>query len=1123
MFTTRPDESNGSHLQIEIPKPTKKRKRIIESPEEPASKVPRFDSKEDKQEVSNLILPSHTSSSSSFSSSAFSQPENNFSEKDFAVLSENEHLRYLYNSQKIGHALILKDARGEESAFQFTMPDSAPDAPKVRPLLNIEAITRYTLPRYRATTPSGTKMYATRFINLEFGDKNNQDNAKIACFSPTKNDKEPFWGSADKEIPLFSNDLSSKHKKELEKELKEMKTVKKGGGELIIEPESVRARDAIKTRNPDQNTVMGVSMGVKSHSAQEEYKSFLDKMKNELDPEMRERFKRSVEAPLRELFKSNYRPEWLHAYGFSLMPMAKNPQVASNLGAAPKWSNTEMMILERIAKWFALNRPHALEKIKTEFNMLLDTEIIKKITFEVIIEENNRFVRLHQSIDPFKKYPLFRKASDLAQGTAITYQLLHNVPPVMEQKIANGYNSLVIQPAKPAITLPHSSFPSLSSAPAPAKPDERKVELIESQKKSKKHKKDNKLLPTSFSFEHSLVEIITTSQHPDFDTPWKGTDVQGCFGSGFVIEHDNKKYIITNAHCVANNVLVRVRLANDREEKYTARVKQVAYQCDLAILEVDNPEFLAKAKPVILGDMVSLQDKIKTVGFPMGGTEISISKGIVSRIEVDSYCISDLILLQVQIDAAVNPGNSGGPVFSNGKVVGVAFQSYDKQGLSYMIPMPIVRHFLKEVFSNQPYRGFPEIPMKIQKLENPTLRKYYGLKKGQSGVLIQHVDNLTDAYTKLKLGDVLLEIDGLKISNEGSIDVPGIGNCLNYKHVMHTKYIGDSIHLKVLRKNETTQAIEEHTIEVTLDRIPYESGKLLRLVFDKMPTYFIHSGICFGPLTKDYLESAGSDLEEMYFPEEGRLADAPKKSPDDQFVVITHILDCEETQGYDNYHAKIVNEINGIKINNIRDVVAAIESNKSDTHCIKIAGKKILAVENMSAEKNNKLLKKYHIPSDRSEDLLAKPVQDQKEAKELHTPKSRSSGFFAAKDSKPLLVVSNKEHIVDPLDDNASKPSEKPLTADMLPGLKKWHAKIDEMEEKYKNIDEDEDDVIDLNDEEDEDYEDDKDHESSSGPSDQDKQDDESPRASRSHHRLFKPKRESSLNEEHHHLKYKNR
>src|SRR4029079_1683201 len=193
----------------------------------------------------------------------------------------------------------------------------------------------------------------------------------------------------------------------------EIKPAKKGKGELVLDPESVKKRTEVKTRVRSQNAVM--SKGHGPHSAKNEYEIFLNKMKNSLTPKLIQQFKRAIKAPLNTTIESNYRPEWLHACGYQLTPLSKNPQVAENLGAGPKWSNTEMLILERIAQWFAINRPNAIQKINSEFEMLLNTDIIKKIIFELSIEENERSVKIKQNINTFDPFPIFHKASDIAQ------------------------------------------------------------------------------------------------------------------------------------------------------------------------------------------------------------------------------------------------------------------------------------------------------------------------------------------------------------------------------------------------------------------------------------------------------------------------------------------------------------------------------------------------------------------------------------------------------------------------------------------------------------------------------------------------------------------------------------
>ncbi|MDW9167797.1 trypsin-like peptidase domain-containing protein [Legionella pneumophila serogroup 7] len=1007
-----------------------------------------------------------------------------FTAHDFSFLAENEHFRYAPNSEKIGHAVITKED-DKTVALQYELPQGEnEETPKVRPLINIEAIQPFRgMHRFRAQTPDGhTPMYGKRSIYGKVGEKEDEDPIQIVCFSPSPEEgKQPFWGSI-KETPLFSDKLKKSAKKELEKELAEIGQVTKGGSELEIDHDSVPQRDLIKTRTPDQNTVMG-------ESARDAYEHFFEKMSDELHPDMKARLKRAFEADIKDnFFKNSYRPEWLHLYGWSLMPMDKDPQKKENLGAAPKWANTQMMILERTVKWFAINAPESLLTIKPKFEMLLDSELVKHIDFSVRVKIKERYVELMQKIDPFLAYPLFAKASDLAQGTAITYNILNKIEPVSKQVVkgnkSKGDEGLATVSSKKAGSIltktqaakRHTETTSTShqdasltkavggkrkrdsemedeSVIAPSKPktassqsddlnrkrrrDEDDAELEMSAPKSKraahedqvmksKHKtapdkssssngkkrrreedsddedmretpKKRIKFPTQNQHELSVVQIYSDFFVADYDNPWRGPESSSCSGSGFIVQDPSsgKKYIMTNAHVAENTTFLQVRLANNRIKKYEAKVKCVSYQCDLALLEVEDPEFNDLVEPVELGEMVSLRDRIMVVGFPMGGTEISLSKGIVSRIQVDGYSMSGQNLLQAQVDAAVNPGNSGGPVFIGEKVVGVAFQGYGgHQGLSYIIPIPIMRHFLTEALSGKPYRGFPSIPIVTEEIENPSEREFYKMGK-KSGIRVLKVDNLSDAYTKLKPDDIILAIDGLPISNEGTVDIPGIGNCIDYFHVTQSKFIGDSVRLNILRRKPDTDAVEELEVDVILDTILGDTEKVSVPEHDKMPTYYINSGICFVPLTRNYMEGNGCDFEEMHLVEENcSLPDAPKKKPNEQIVVINTILNCKETQGYEKHIRGIVKEVNGQPINNIHDVVRAMEGNKEKRHVISLASKSKIVIPNMSAEEHAKLLKRNHIAHDRSTDLSDKMLVDEELEVFSHIPAPKKSELY---------------------------------------------------------------------------------------------------------------------------------
>ena len=176
-----------------------------------------------------------------------------------------------------------------------------------------------------------------------------------------------------------------------------------------------------------------------------------------------------------------------------------------------------------------------------------------------------------------------------------------------------------------------------------------------------------------FDVHKSIVRITTTAQEPDYRVPWNPGSISTGIGAGFVIDGNR---ILTNAHVVSNGRFISVQRENDPRQ-YSGQVKFIAHDCDLAIVTVSDPNFFKTMHPLNFGPLPTIQSVVDVYGYPIGGERLSVTQGIVSRIDFESYSHSGADShLAVQIDAAINPGNSGGPVLQNGKVVGIAFQGY---------------------------------------------------------------------------------------------------------------------------------------------------------------------------------------------------------------------------------------------------------------------------------------------------------------------------------------------------------------------------------------------------------------------------------------------------------------
>ena len=149
--------------------------------------------------------------------------------------------------------------------------------------------------------------------------------------------------------------------------------------------------------------------------------------------------------------------------------------------------------------------------------------------------------------------------------------------------------------------------------------------------------------------------------------------------------------------------------------------------------------------PVVWSDTLpSLQSRVTVRGYPTGGNSQCVTEGVVSRIDCKNYrlghtsTIAPGDLLVMQIDAAINGGNSGGPCFdAQHRVVGVAFQGIDgAQSIGYLIPASVARLFLSSASPRHPQYRLTDVPFRTQKILNKGLRAYLRIPTGATGVLV---------------------------------------------------------------------------------------------------------------------------------------------------------------------------------------------------------------------------------------------------------------------------------------------------------------------------------------------------------------------------------------------------
>ena len=417
---------------------------------------------------------------------------------------------------------------------------------------------------------------------------------------------------------------------------------------------------------------------------------------------------------------------------------------------------------------------------------------------------------------------------------------------------------------------------------------------------------------TTDSKYEAVVRIENSTLTADYRTPWNTGRDGGGNGTGFMVAPNR---FLTNAHVVSDSRILYLKKVGD-PKPYRANILHIAHDCDLAMLELEDPSAFAEVKPLPVGGLPQLDTVVKTVGYPIGGERISVTSGVVSRIDFLTYSHSTTDNhLTVQIDAAINPGNSGGPVLQDGKVVGVAFQGYSgavAQNTGYMIPVPVVQRFLKDVEDGR-YDHYVDLSMSEFELLNPAQRSALGLPNDGLGIMVAHVDPEGSSGGVLKLGDVLLEIDGYPIYSNGLVKMNGEN--VNMNEIVERKFAGDKVKLKVWRDKKAFDT------ELTLKRfLPY---LIASKKYGETPRFVMYAGLVFQPLDRNLVQAHGlNGLEIRYTFNHYSSDQIYKERP--EVVILTTILPDSINSQVGSFAKSIVDEVNGVKIKTLQDVYDAL-------------------------------------------------------------------------------------------------------------------------------------------------------------------------------------------------------
>lgn len=336
------------------------------------------------------------------------------------------------------------------------------------------------------------------------------------------------------------------------------------------------------------------------------------------------------------------------------------------------------------------------------------------------------------------------------------------------------------------------------------------------------------------------------------------------------------------------------------------------------------------------------------------------------------YAQSGMHLLAIQIDAAINSGNSGGPVLNDyGQVVGVAFQSLEQaENIGYVVPVTIVQHVLEDVRRNGKYTSFCRLGARFAYLENPSIREYLKLPKRfrGAGVMIRNCYPTCFAKDYLKPNDVILSMDGIPISQDGNIPFR-TGERVSLMSYIQTKFMADTLELEVWRKDgDDEPALQTIHVPVspTVSLVPQHWD-------NKPPPYLVMAGFVFAPLSIPYLEACNAWRDYISDSISNLLGflRQVQEEEGDEIVTLVQVLAHPLNLGYDelcDVQLKTFNDVKVKSLKHLNELIQACQDEPEDesNEFVKLefgrSGTVVILKRNAIPSATKQICKQFSIP-----------------------------------------------------------------------------------------------------------------------------------------------------------------
>ena len=451
----------------------------------------------------------------------------------------------------------------------------------------------------------------------------------------------------------------------------------------------------------------------------------------------------------------------------------------------------------------------------------------------------------------------------------------------------------------------------------------------------------------------SLVKVNATSQGYNLHIPWQKESPGQRRGLGVVLAGNR---ILVTGQMVADATYIELELP-ESGQKIPAKVIAVDYEANVALLAAaaagkKGDEFFAGLKPMVLDTSTRIGDSLAIWQAGRVG-ELIVTPLVVSKVLTQPYVVESSSLLVYEATGIIRSEQNSFtlPVVKGGKLAGLLLRYDSKNQVVTVLPAPIIEHFLKDTADGK-YEGFPNLGVEMQQTLDEQFREYLDLKNGSKGAFVSGVTKgATADKIGVKEGDIILAINNHAVDSRGDYQDPQYG-ALSVGHIVRGRsFVGDKIEMKVLRDGK------ELLLNGELSRKQPSEYLVTPYIFDRGPNYVMMGGLLFQELSRPYLRAFGGEQSNGAILRLSRIAEHPEsyeKEGRRRLVFLSAVLPTPTVQGYERLGGQVVNEVNGKKINDLQDLVAAFKQPKDGIHTIALADfPKFLHLDAISAERDN--------------------------------------------------------------------------------------------------------------------------------------------------------------------------